>query len=118
MAAKIDWYYHRKGCNTCSRMDSLLERLDLQSKETVSAHKQKFDFAQAKELLSGITKIVASKGTKGLEIDLRKDAPSDDELRAILIGPTGNLRAPTIRRGKTLFVGFHEETFSPALAAK
>jgi arsenate reductase-like glutaredoxin family protein len=28
-----------------------------------------------------------------------------------LLGPTGNLRAPTIKKGKTLFVGFNEEAY-------
>ncbi len=29
-----------------------------------------------------------------------------------MLGPTGNLRAPTIRRGKTVLVGFNEELFA------
>ena len=28
-----------------------------------------------------------------------------------MLGPTGNLRAPTIRRGKTVVVGFNDEVF-------
>ena len=28
-----------------------------------------------------------------------------------MLGPTGNLRAPTIRSGKTVLVGFNEEAF-------
>jgi len=28
-----------------------------------------------------------------------------------MLGPTGNLRAPTIRKGKTVVVGFNEEVF-------
>jgi hypothetical protein len=33
-----------------------------------------------------------------------------------MIGPTGNLRAPTIQVGETLLVGFHEDEFSPLMA--
>ena len=40
-----------------------------------------------------------------------KDKPTDDELAGALLGPTGNLRAPTIRSGKTLLVGFNDEAF-------
>jgi hypothetical protein len=40
---------------------------------------------------------------------MKKDAPTDDELAGALLGPTGNLRAPAIRRGKKLFIGFHDE---------
>ncbi len=32
-----------------------------------------------------------------------------------MLGPTGNLRAPTIRRGKTVIVGFNEEVFAEHL---
>jgi arsenate reductase-like glutaredoxin family protein len=38
-------------------------------------------------------------------------APSDDVLAELLLGPTGNLRAPTLRKGKLLCVGFSEETY-------
>ena len=34
-----------------------------------------------------------------------------DEFVEAMLGPTGNLRAPTIRRGKTLIVGFNETVF-------
>jgi arsenate reductase-like glutaredoxin family protein len=33
------------------------------------------------------------------------------ELVEAMLGPTGNLRAPTIRKGKTVLVGFNEELF-------
>ena len=32
-----------------------------------------------------------------------------------MLGPTGNLRAPTLRRGKTVLVGFNEEVFDRVL---
>ena len=118
MPSQIDWYYHRNGCKTCGRMDALLEQRGIAAKEVVNAHKQKFDFAAARKLLTGVNRIVASKGTKAVEIDLKRDKPSDDELAAILIGPTGNLRAPAVRKGSTLLVGFHEEAFGPHLPGK
>ena len=32
-----------------------------------------------------------------------------------MLGPTGNLRAPTIRKGKTVLVGFNEEVYRAKL---
>jgi hypothetical protein len=32
-----------------------------------------------------------------------------------MLGPTGNLRAPTLRKGKTVLVGFHDEVFTKHL---
>ena len=44
-----------------------------------------------------------------------KDPPGDEALLGCMLGPTGNLRAPTIRSGKTLVVGFHEEIYADEL---
>lgn len=41
--------------------------------------------------------------------------PSDDELKKVLLGPTGNLRAPTHRVGQILMVGFDEATYAMLL---
>lgn len=51
------------------------------------------------------------KGKKIVHFDLRRDNPGAAELARVLLGPTGNLRAPALRRGKTLLVGFDEETY-------
>ena len=115
MASTVDWYYHRKGCVTCQKMDALLASLEITAKEVVSANKKKLGVAEALALVATCTKIVASKGTKPIQVDLKKTPLSEEELQALVIGPTGNLRAPTIRKGKTLFVGFHAETFAAAL---
>jgi hypothetical protein len=48
--------------------------------------------------------------------NMKKDPPDDETLAAHILGPTGNLRAPTIRVGKTLLVGFSEEAYRQVLA--
>lgn len=67
------------------------------------------------ELLQGMSKLYAAKGKKVTEVNLKKDRPSDDELKKLLLGPTGNLRAPTLRKGKTLIVGFNDEMYQELL---
>ena len=47
---------------------------------------------------------------------MKKDRPDDDVVAAHLLGPTGNLRAPTVRVGRTLFVGFVDEGYAVLLA--
>jgi arsenate reductase-like glutaredoxin family protein len=79
--------------------------------ETVDARKQRFDGTDALALLEGMDKLVAARGKKIVEFDLKKDRPSDEILLAPLLGPTGNLRAPTARIGKTLLVGFNAEAY-------
>lgn len=44
-------------------------------------------------------------------MDLKKDRPDDEALLKLMLGPTGNLRAPTLRKGKTLIIGFDQETY-------
>ena len=60
-------------------------------------------------------KIVVVKGKKVVEFDMKKDPPDDETLIAHLLGPTGNLRALTIRKGTTLLVGFNDESYSAVL---
>ena len=55
------------------------------------------------------------RGKKIIEFDMKKGPPSDSELLAVILGPTGNLRAPTLRIGKTLVVGFSEEAYREAM---
>lgn len=55
--------------------------------------------------------MIVAKGKKVVTFDMIKARPSDSELLEAVLGPTGNLRAPAIRRGKTLLIGFNEETY-------
>lgn len=66
---------------------------------------------EALELTKKVNEVYAAKGKKVVHFNLKKDAPSDDELAKVLLGPTGNLRAPTLRKGKTLVIGFNQETY-------
>ena len=66
-------------------------------------------------ILEGMTKLYAAKGKKVVSVDLKKDKPTEEELKKLLLGPTGNLRAPTVRKGKTLIVGFNQEMYDELL---
>ncbi len=82
--------------------------------ETVPAT-TKYDAAAALGLLAEMTKLIAAKGKSVVEFDLKKDRPDDAILLAHLLGPTGNLRAPTAKVGKTLVVGFNPEAYRMVL---
>ena len=41
-----------------------------------------------------------------------------DEMVDAMLGPTGNLRAPTVQSGRTLLVGFNEEKYAAVLAGQ
>ena len=73
--------------------------------------KEKEAFALVRE----VDEIYATKGRKVIYVDLRKDKPDRAQLLALLLGPTGNLRAPTFRKGRTLVVGFDAATYEKLL---
>jgi hypothetical protein len=72
--------------------------------------KQPLTDTDAKALLASVSEVVVAKG-KAVRTVPAKEATLDD-----LKGPTGNFRAPMVRLGKRLLVGFHEETLREGLA--
>lgn len=77
----------------------------------VDAKKGTIGPTQALQLARDVDEIVATRGKQVVRLDLRRDKPDEETLRGLLIGPSGNLRAPTLRVGRTLLVGFDEETY-------
>lgn len=83
--------------------------------EETSATKERKGAKEALELARSVSQIVVARGKKVVTFDMQADPPDDETLLAHLLGPTGNLRAPTIRKGKTLLVGFSEEAYKEVL---
>ena len=81
----------------------------------VDAKKATITRAHALAVLDGVDEVYATKGREVRHLDLRRDKPDRATLENLLIGPTGNLRAPTLRRGRTLLVGFDEATYAKVL---
>jgi arsenate reductase-like glutaredoxin family protein len=115
MATKIDWLYHRKNCVTCQRARDFIAANEIAVKDETDARKDRRDPKQALALAKEANKIIVSKGTKVVTFDMKKDPPDDATLMAHLIGPTGNLRAPAILKGKTLLIGFNEGAYLAGL---
>lgn len=57
-------------------------------------------------------RLIAAKGKKVTALELSEAQPSDDVLADLMLGPTGNMRAPIIRLGDTLLVGYNDEVFA------
>lgn len=60
------------------------------------------------------SKLIVSKGKKLSEF--KTAGTVSKEAVDAMLGPTGNLRAPTLRVGKTILVGFSEETYAKVLS--
>lgn len=87
----------------------------METKVEVNARQCSLGAEEALKVVEGVSQVYVAKGKKVIHLDLRKENPTAEELTKLLLGPTGNLRAPTIRRGKTLLVGFHEATYESVL---
>ncbi|NNL66953.1 MAG: hypothetical protein HKP30_11970 [Myxococcales bacterium] len=69
--------------------------------------------SDAAAMAKAASKVIVAKGKKLSEFKPGGKAGAD--VVAAMLGPTGNLRAPTIRRGKTVLVGFNDEAYAEAL---
>lgn len=81
----------------------------------MDARKEAMGKQKALELASTVDEIYAAKGTKIVHLDLKREKHDAEEIAAVLLGPTGNLRAPAIKQGRKLIVGFNEETYRQLL---
>ena len=79
--------------------------------ETASAT-QKLGRAEALAMARAAQRLIAAKGKQVTLLDLTRERPADTVLAKLLLGPTGNLRAPTLRVGQTLLVGYNEPVFT------
>ena len=100
---------------TCKKAQGFLEQQPVTVAETVNATKVRYGEDEALALLKDIDTVIAMKGKKVETFDLKNARPDDETLLARLLGPTGNLRAPTARVGRTLVVGFNEEVYTKLL---
>ena len=64
-------------------------------------------------LAAAATRVVVAKGKNVREF--RGEDRNSSECIEAMLGPTGNLRAPTVRAGKTVLVGFEQGVYEEAL---
>ena len=76
--------------------------------ETIPASR-KLGREEAANLAKAARRIVIARGKKYQSFD------GTPEVVDRMLGPTGNLRAPTMRVGKVVVVGFHEEPYREVL---
>lgn len=85
----------------------------LQPGETVSAAKR-LSRKDAEEIAKHASRVIVAKGKLVQEFETAGKAPK--AAVEAMLGPTGNLRAPVVRAGKTVLVGFNDEAWTKNLA--
>ena len=73
-------------------------------REERNSRKEPLSDKEARALIAAVSKVIVAKGKKSNELTAKEAKIGD------LKGPTGNYRAPMLRKGKTLLVGFHADT--------
>ena len=86
----------------------------MEIKEAIEARKQKIKGDVAWAILGSAEELVVGRGKKFQVFD-----PKEDDKEAILkvcLGRTGNLRAPTLKLGKRVVVGFNDDMYAEFVA--
>lgn len=87
----------------------MLENSKARVTEERSAKAAPLKDADVRALLSAVDEVVIAKGKRAVSRSAREVALDD------LRGPTGNYRAPMLRVGRRLLVGFHPEALADLL---
>jgi arsenate reductase-like glutaredoxin family protein len=111
MPPSVSWYYHRTSCDTCARSQAFLAARGVAIGEQVSANKVKYGRAEALAMARGAREVIALRGRSVQRFALA-DRPTDDGLAAVLLGRAETLRAPALRVGDRLVIGFGDEVFA------
>ena len=69
----------------------------METAEQVDARKIRIGRKEALALASQASRLIVVRGNKIVRVDLKKEKLGSAEIAALLLGPSGNLRAPTIR---------------------
>jgi|SoiMethySBSTD1v2_1073268.scaffolds.fasta_scaffold00425_14 arsenate reductase-like glutaredoxin family protein len=100
---------------TCRKTQGFLAKAGIDTAEQVDAKKVRMGPEQALGLVKDVDQLYVAKGAKVVHLDLTREKPDRATLLGLLLGPSGNLRAPTLRKGRTLLVGFDEATYKALL---
>ncbi|HCY86414.1 MAG TPA: hypothetical protein DHV36_14860 [Desulfobacteraceae bacterium] len=77
--------------------------------QVADAKKEKIDADAAWEMITNAKTVVIGKGKKVLEF--APDEENREEILKAAMGRSGNLRAPTIRIGDRLLIGYNDDMY-------
>jgi arsenate reductase-like glutaredoxin family protein len=100
---------------SCIRAQEFLARQKISPEQTADAKKNVLKKSDALKLAAAAKELYSSRHNKVVHVNLAKEKPDEKTLSELMLGPTGNLRAPTLKVGDVLLVGFNEETYKKVL---
>lgn len=110
---------------SCKRAEEFLRQRDIEAAEVRSATRNPVLREQVPALLEDIREVVVARGRRYDRFDLSAPGASAEAAERIvgsskslvdlLLGRSGKLRAPTMRVGQTLLVGFNADMLAAYL---
>ena len=105
---------------SCKRTQEFLAARNIPDGEIQNANRAPIQGDEALALLDGVSELLVAKGRKVERFDLASSRPDDATLSGamvgkytsltdLLLGRSGKLRAPTMRVGDRLVVGYNQE---------
>ena len=88
----------------------MLNRNSIACETVADARKASLDEEEAWQVLAAAREIIVAKGKKRLVFDPRRD--SRETILKETLGRSGTLRAPTLRIGDRLLVGYNDELYA------
>ena len=88
----------------------MLNRNSIACETVADARKASLAEEEAWQVLAAAREIIVAKGKKRLVFDPRRD--SRDTILKETLGRSGTLRAPTLRIGDRLLVGYNDELYA------
>jgi len=90
----------------------VLDKQNLQVENRTDARKERLEADAVWELISSAEHVIVAKG-KSVETYVPNEDERDDILKVVL-GRSGNLRAPTVQVGDVFYVGYNDSLYSAA----
>ncbi len=87
----------------------MFEDKGIEISEAVEARKQKIEGDDAWAILGSARELIVGRGKKFQIFDPKKD--SKEDILKVCLGRTGNLRAPTLKIGDRVVVGFNDDMY-------
>lgn len=82
----------------------------------VDARRILIAWRDVRTIIRNVDDIYVANDRKVIHIELKSGKQELEVLARLLLRPSGNLRTPAITRGRTLVVGFDEETYRKILS--
>lgn len=115
---KVDWFYFRPGWQASLKAREFLVKHKIETAVIDDARKNILKEKDVRDIFKSVSHLFAARGKKTVHLDLKREKPDKELMDKLILGRTGNLRAPAIHFGKKLAIGFSEDIYKKILGIK